>query len=258
MQKITLIKIGGSVITDKSKPYSIKRSVIRQLAKELKSAKKKIVITHGTGSFGHPSAKKHLLNTSIEPLGIARVSLDTMRINEIVASIFIEEELPIVPLHPMSFITSENGKMSNIFFGSIEQTLLNNCIPLLHGDVIWDNKNKYSIFSSEKILGIIALYLKDKNYKIEKIIYVGRTDGVFDKRGKTIPLIKDINSPVIEREMTAKFAFEIDVTGGMKHKIEEAQMLSEVGIETWIINGDRKEELTNALQTKHIIGTIVK
>jgi len=36
MKELTLIKLGGSLITDKGKPYTAEPQVIRRLAKEIK------------------------------------------------------------------------------------------------------------------------------------------------------------------------------------------------------------------------------
>jgi isopentenyl phosphate kinase len=56
---IICIKLGGSVITDKSTPYTARRETIRAIARTLQKIKKPLLITHGVGSFAHTSAKKY-------------------------------------------------------------------------------------------------------------------------------------------------------------------------------------------------------
>src|SRR3989344_8694966 len=112
MKNITLIKLGGSVITDKDTPYKAKISVIRRLAKEIKgSGITSLVIAHGSGSFGHTSAvkfggKKGYKNVK----GIAKVAFDAITINQIVMEILIKQGLPVVSLRHMSMMLAKSGK----------------------------------------------------------------------------------------------------------------------------------------------------
>ncbi len=57
--KPTILKIGGSVITDKSGELAAKTEDINRIAEEIKRAEvDNLVIVHGGGSFGHPTAQK--------------------------------------------------------------------------------------------------------------------------------------------------------------------------------------------------------
>ena len=63
-----LLKLGGSVLTDKSTPYSARKWEIERLAKEIKSAlgDNKLIIGNGGGSFPHQPAKKGKLKDGIK------------------------------------------------------------------------------------------------------------------------------------------------------------------------------------------------
>ncbi|MBI4154352.1 hypothetical protein HY501_03370, partial [Candidatus Woesearchaeota archaeon] len=81
--------LGGSVITDKSKPYTARRDIIRNLAKEIKEAldekKFPLIVGHGSGSFGHTSAAKYSThNGAINKKsweGFSKVQNDAARLN---------------------------------------------------------------------------------------------------------------------------------------------------------------------------------
>ena len=48
------------MITDKeSNTPKIRQDALNQIAEILKNSKKKIIIVHGAGSYGHPIAKKY-------------------------------------------------------------------------------------------------------------------------------------------------------------------------------------------------------
>ena len=257
MNNLILIKLGGSVITDKNLPYVAKQKEIRRLVKELKPFAKNIIIAHGSGSFGHTSATKYGGKRGYKSkVGIAKVARDASEINRIVIDIFINENIPVVSLRPMSMILARNGKMQKNFFQIIESVVKQGLIPVVYGDVIWDKEWKSTIFSGETTLSCIAKYLLKRGFKINKIIEVSDTNGVNDEKGKTIPEIT-INSWRQQKIYISKSKVS-DVTGGMSHKIEEALEISKMKIETLIINGNIKNELKNALMNKKTGGTLIK
>ncbi len=257
MKDIVLIKLGGSLITDKKVPYSARIDVIRRLAKELKSYKKNVIIAHGSGSFGHTSAAKYGGKKGYKSIsGIAKVARDAMEINRIVMDILIEENIPAVSLRPMSMILAKEGKIDKNLFEIIETLLSQGLIPVVYGDVIWDKKWKSTIFSGETTLNKIGAYLKNKDYKIKRIIQAGETKGFYDAEKNTISEITKNSWPKIKR-----FIYKLktkDVTGGILHKVEDALMMTELGIETILIDGNKKNELSNALLGKEVGGTTIR
>ena len=257
MKNVILIKFGGSIITDKSVPYKARPVVIRKLAQELKKIKDvSIVLSHGVGSFAHTSAKEFGGKKGYKSKwGIAKVSNDVMNINRIVMDILLEEGLPAISLRPMSMMMTSEGKLKKEMFEIIEETLNQGLIPVVYGDVIWDKKWKSTIYSGETTLNEIGIFLLRKGYNVKKIIQVGETNGVYDDKGKTIPSINKENWKSIQR-----YVFDskrTDVTGAMKHKIENALSISSKGIETWITNGVIPSEFRSALHGKRGHATIV-
>ncbi|MEJ2677610.1 MAG: hypothetical protein P8174_00885 [Gemmatimonadota bacterium] len=58
---VTLVKLGGSLITRKDTPDTARLDVIRLLARDLAGAQRAghyLVVGHGSGSFGHPAAQR--------------------------------------------------------------------------------------------------------------------------------------------------------------------------------------------------------
>jgi isopentenyl phosphate kinase len=256
LKKITLVKLGGSVITDKKVPYVAKTKVIKRLAKELKACPNGLIIAHGSGSFGHTSAalfggKKGYKTT----IGIAKVARDAMEINRIVMNILVNEGLSAISFRPLSMIMTNKGKTASVFFKTLEEALKQGLIPVVYGDVILDEKWKSTIYSGETTLNNIALYLKAKGFVINKIIEVGETNGVINGQKETIGKISKASWL-----KTKQFIFNpnrVDVTGGMTHKISEALAIAKKGIETLIINGNKTNELSNAILGKQTKGTVI-
>lgn len=256
MQPITLIKFGGSIITDKSQPYTLQRERVAQLAKEIKAYNKPLILAHGSGSFAHTSAKKYggmKGYTSRE--GLTMVARDAMAINAQIMDILLEKYIPAISLRPMSMVLSDQGALQKHFFSIIPHILEQGFIPVVYGDVIWDRSWKTTIYSGERILGEIALYLQTQGYPVHAVIEVGITNGVYDEKDKTIPQITPTNWDRVQHFITGSAA--TDVTGGMYHKVKEAITLTEHNISTYIINGNFPKQLYAALHDMPTTGTLI-
>jgi isopentenyl phosphate kinase len=255
MKKLILIKLGGSVITDKSKEYCVREGNIKRFAGEVKEALKKsngkIIIGNGAGSFAHVPAKKYrtkegLINKS-SVYGMAVTEDAARKLNYIVIKNFLEKGLPVFSFSPASFLISNAQVCSKSYIDPVKKALEIGVIPVVYGDVIVDKKTGCTIFSTEKILSILAKELR-KDYKI-RIIYVTDVNGVHDEKGKTIPVITSKNFKSLKPSIIG--ASGVDVTGGMLHKVEEALALAKkTGIATLIINGTRPGKLLNVILGK--------
>ncbi len=247
--EITLIKLGGSCITDKNKPYISNRDVLASLARQIKKYGNPVVIAHGTGSFGHPTAKKYGGKKGyVSKIGIAKVCHDTMRINQIVMEELIKAGLPAITLRPTALITAQAGKPDKLFFDPLLLLLRQNLVPVVHGDAIWDSRWQSTIFSSEYTLNLIIDFLLKRKLSIPYVVEVGNTNGVLDRKNKTIPSITPDNWPSLKKNIF--HAPYTDVTGSMTHKIETALVRTKENVPTYIVNGCEKNILLDFLGKK--------
>lgn len=263
MEKLILIKLGGSLITDKSKPFTAQVDIIRRLGKEIKEAGKKfngkIIIGHGSGSFGHIVAAKYKTQDGIinkkSINGLALVADVAIQINRIVIQNFLKVGLPVFSLAPASFLTAEDKNLKKSFTKPFYHLLKIGLIPVIYGDVILDQKRGCCIFSAEKTLNILAKNLK-KQFNILKIIHCGNTNGVYDVNGQTIPVITKKSFQKFQKAIGKSGA--IDVTGGMRHKVKESLEIAQSGIFSLIINGEKPGNLKKAILKKDVKGTLIK
>ena len=263
MQPITLIKIGGSLITDKNKPYTVRSEALATIAQEVKKAMnlgKPLILGHGAGSFGHIPAKKYqthkgLLNEQSRQ-GIVEVAAAARQLNAIVMQAFLDAQVQVVSVSPLSMMTSKNFEFGDIFTGAIEHLLQLGLLPVVYGDQILDTEVGCTIFSTEKVLANLGLTLQSKGYQIERIIHCGQTNGVYDVSGNTIPLISAKN--VEQFHTTLGGSSGVDVTGGMLHKVMETLALAQRGIPGLIIDGIEHGSLSQAVAGKSVLGTRVE
>lgn len=254
-KKLILVKLGGSLITDKNNPYKANMEIIERLAKEIKELiepkKYHLIIGHGGGSFPHVPAslyqtQKGFINDK-SPYGMALVQDSAAQLNRIVVKKFLEEEIKAVSINPSSSLTTKNGKIVEWFLRPLSLLLENKMLPVIYGDVVLDEEKGCSITSTEVLLNYLALNL-DKEFAIKKIIYLGDTDGVWDENKKIIPIISSKTYVSLQKNFSVSSG--IDVTGGMEHKMSEAVKIASLGIEVVIANGKTPDILQKIINNE--------
>ena len=265
MKKLTLVKLGGSLITDKTKPYTVRWDVLKRLAKEIaeswKSVKGKLIVGHGGGSFPHCSAKRYKVHLGVineeSYKGIVFVQNDASKLNRIVVEALIEAGVNAVSVQPSACLICENGRIKEWYLEPLKNMLNLGLLPVPFGDVCLDRKMGCCIVSTEEILYYLA-----KNLDVERIILVGKVDGVFTgvpEKDKNVKLIKEITPENFEEVKNFLGGSDgIDVTGGMLHKIERMLEIAEYGVVCEIINGLKENYLKRALLGETGLGTVIR
>jgi isopentenyl phosphate kinase len=123
------------------------------------------------------------------------------------------------------------------------------------GDVIIDSQIGATIFSTDALFSILADQLSSPEFKIIKIIHAGNYDGVLDAKNRVIKQINSENFPDLKKLIGN--SSHVDVTGGMLKKIEESIFIAQKGIDSHIINGTEKGNISKALNGNSTFGTLI-
>ena len=263
MKKMVLVKFGGSLITDKTRPFTPKLKIINRLCLELARARKKssklLIVGNGGGSFPHQPAVEYRTAEGIVDknsfYGMAVVEDVAVQLNRIIISQLLKINEPAFGINPSSLMITQNGEIKKAFLPPIEKLLELEMLPVVYGDVGLDTKMGCCILSTEKILNYLALRLRQKGYLVEKIILTGITDGVYNAQGKTIQKLTPGKFKKLKKNIKASNG--IDVTGGMSHKVSQAVKLAKIGIKTLIINGQVAGNLEEAILDQKTKGTLI-
>jgi isopentenyl phosphate kinase len=263
MGNLILVKLGGSLITNKSKPFTEEPGIIKRLVKEIHQARQQIqadfLVGHGGGSYPHVPARKYRTAEGIinqkSFWGIAEVQDAAARLNRIVVREFLAVGEKAVSINPSSCLVTKNREIKNFFLEPLIKLLEFKMLPVVYGDVVLDEKQGCSILSTEKILDFLALRLQKKGWKVLRIVHCGKTDGVYDDKGNTIPKINLGNFAKIKRFLGGSDG--VDVTGGMLHKVKECLKLARFGVNSLIVNGKRPGGLTKAILGEEVKGTLI-
>ncbi|MCS7113492.1 MAG: isopentenyl phosphate kinase [Candidatus Bathyarchaeota archaeon] len=252
-----VVKLGGSVLTDKSRPLSFNEDVSGRLADEIVSTgEKEIILIHGGGSYGHYTALAYGLDkigkpVSQVPLGFLETHMSMRRLTDRLVEVFYRRGLRVYPLTASSIAITRRGRIDSLYIESIKLALEMGLTPLLHGDVVFDYEDGFSILSGDQIAVRLAL-----EFEAYKVIFVVDVDGVYDRDPKLggASLIREISVESI-RNIASGGRSSMDVTGGMISKLIEASILAEKGVEVYIVNGLKPGRLYKAIIGLEVEGT---
>jgi isopentenyl phosphate kinase len=260
--KPIILKIGGSAITDKDGELAAKTEVINRLAEEIKRADlDNLIIVHGGGSFGHPTALKWGLKEGYkEPaqkLGFAETHHVMTVLNGLIMDALIWHEVPAVSVAPSCGFLTENGRIKSSDCTMMERMLKMGFTPVLYGDAVLDEKLGFTVLSGDQLVAYLAI-----KFMAEKIVIGVDTDGLYDADPKVNANAKPYNHLTLEelKKIQGKLgkAAGTDVTGGMQGKIAELIPALEQGIPVTITGATKALSIYRALTDQSILGTIIE
>lgn len=240
-----LVKLGGSVITVKSRYRYFLQQATRRIVHELKKIDDEIILVHGGGSFGHIKASEYRLNgspASSSCNGISIVHRDMMDLDQRIIAVMLSEGMPGIGLAPSSFPDPFTPP-----FELIESYVQAGMFPVTFGDVYIRNGNS-GIISGDDLMLSLALH-----FKPERVTFMSDVDGIFDRNPKTHP------DAELRKEVRGNEAFELsteDVTGGMDKKVKTMKRIAETGATVYLLNGRHPERIWD-MGTQKFIGTVI-
>jgi len=243
-----LIKLGGSIITNKEKPLSVRRKTIDNLAKSLKKIDESMIIVHGGGSYGHYWSVKYDMHTKEKKYnlrGVAIIKNSMIELNKIVLDSMLKNKLNPYCLPPTDFMLGNKPISKKV--KEIEKIAKSGLIPVTYGDALWYGQKKTYILSGDKIMTHLAKILKPR-----LSIFVLNEDGLYSdlKSKKLIYELRGKRPSISENKM--------DVTGGMTRKVEEASKISKMGMSVFFVNGNNPDRIVKAVKNRKFEGTLFR
>lgn len=225
MQDLILLKLGGSLITDKLQPFTPREDVLARLAAEIHAAYAanpdlRLVIGHGSGSFGHTPARQHGTRQGVytpqQWLGFAEVWKEARALNQIVLAALLEEGLPAISLPPSASISTQDGQIQVWNLHPLLSALEHGLLPLINGDVIFDTQRGGTILSTEDLFLHLA-----RATRAQRILLAGLEEGVWADFPHCTRLIEQITPDNFAGVLPALGqSAGTDVTGGMAAKVQ--------------------------------------
>lgn len=264
MRPIILVKLGGSLITEKAREETPRDVDITRLAAELAQAcaeiPEQIVLGHGSGSFGHAAAHRSGIAAgfiSREQLsGIAGTQASAATLHRRMIAALLQAGLPAFSLAPSSWVTTERGTPVASHAEPLLRALDLGLLPVVYGDVVLDRGQGVAILSTEGVLELAADRLLAEGRTVPRALWLGETDGLYDSAGITVPhLAADVEASEVAG---VGGPAGTDVTGGMRLRLDTALRLARRGIPSLLLNGRTPGALLGALRGGPVAGTEIR
>jgi isopentenyl phosphate kinase len=271
MATLVFLKLGGSLITDKTRPYTARSDKLADLAGQISRALKAVpelalVIGHGSGSFGHAAAKEVGLGgapTSQSPLegggegnwrGFAEVWYQASALNRLVMDALRAAGLSTIALAPAAAVTAEDGRVIHWDLTPLRSALRAGLVPVIYGDVVFDETRGWTILSTEDLFVHLARELQPR-----RILLAGLEAAVWaDYPGRN--LRAERITPATFGEITAVLggSHGADVTGGMESKVRQMLGLVEVmpSLSVQIFSGEEPGNVERVLRGE-VLGSLI-
>lgn len=246
------LKLGGSLITEKPKPESPRLDVLRRLAREIGEALEatadlRVLIGHGSGSFGHQAAVRHGTHRGAAGpeawRGFADVWAAASRLNRLVVDALREAGLPSMAFPPSASAVCEAGEIREMAVEPLARALESGLLPVVAGDVAFDRVWGSAIVSTERVFAFLASRLLPS-----RVLLAGIERGVYSDFPQRTEVLPSLRREDVGRIFLAG-STSTDVTGGMAGKVQQALALAAAisGLEVRIFSGETPGQVREAL-----------
>jgi len=257
-----VLKIGGSVITDKDGELAAKTEIINRLAEEIAKAKlSSLILVHGGGSFGHPTAKKWGIKEGFKEagqmLGFAETHHVMTVLNGLVMDALVWHEIPAVSVAPSCGFLTDNGRIKSSDCTLVERMMKMGFTPVLYGDVTIDDKLGFTVLSGDQLVSYLAL-----KFNASRVVLGIDCDGLYDadpKADKNAKMFQHLTLNEL-KALEGRLAkpTNADVTDGIRGKVRELLPTAEKGIPVSIVNGAKVGRVYKALVGERVEGTLIE
>jgi isopentenyl phosphate kinase len=263
MHELVFLKLGGSLITDKTKRYTPRLPRLESLAEEIQSAllempQLRLILGHGSGSFGHFAVQEYLApkdSASREQRrpsrgdsfwhGFSEVWYRAAELNRYVMDALHRAGLAAIALPPSAMVAASDGAIVSWDLTSLQAAMDAGLVPVIYGDIVFDSVKGGTVLSTEALMIYLAHVLGPR-----RILLAGFESAVwadFPSRRAPIEKITPSTYPGLSAQIGASHG--TDVTGGMKAKVDQMlRLVQDVsGLTVQIFSGEETGNLKRAL-----------
>jgi isopentenyl phosphate kinase len=263
LSDLTVIKLGGALLTDKERPGHLRHGLLAAIAAEVRHCRdagllSRLILVHGVGSFGHPPVLAHRLHKGFQDegqlLALAETQQIVMTLRQAVAEAFRAAGAPVCLMLPSSCMTAENFALATHFWDGVAGFVALGMIPLLGGDILADAASGFSVYSGDKLAVDLALH-----FGAERLIFATAVDAIYDRDPNqhegARPLVR-VSLSDVSAELDARRA--VDASGAMAGKlaaIRRGETAVAAGMRVDLISMMQPNNLRRLLQGEKDIGT---
>lgn len=250
-----LVKLGGSVITDKSRLRTFREENVSRLAGEIARAGKEVILVHGAGSYGHVVADRYKLQHGYvedrQLKGVGEVMEDVRDLNTKVMRVLMSKGLIGVSIPPSVAAELDNGTLVGLDIPVFERYLNLGIMPVTFGDITLDRSRRFGICSGDQLMERLA-----QHFRPVSVVFCTDVDGVYSSDPSTNPdarLIERVDARTLD--ILPRESRYVDVTGSIHGKIECMLRMASNCDDCIVLNGNVRGRLESALKGTKVKGS---
>lgn len=180
---LTVIKLGGALVTDKAQPFTLRPVVLQQAANEIKACLDagllgQLLLVHGVGSFGHPPVVQYRLHKGLQSpeqlIHLTYTQNCVLGLRQRIAEACHQAGLAVATILPSSCVTADGFVATTHFYDAIAGFLRLGMIPLLGGDVLADRQVGFAVYGGDTLAVDLA-----RHFGATRLIFATAVDGIY-------------------------------------------------------------------------------
>jgi isopentenyl phosphate kinase len=265
-KKITILKLGGSLLTDKAIPYKVREGILDSIALEVAECMdlgliEQLLLIHGVGSFGHPPVIEYKLYEGFKDVNqlfnLSKTQSIVSKLRSMIVDSFIKAGIPVNLMYTSSMLVKKEGKIATFAFDALKGFLSLGMVPLIGGDIVYDEDIGFSVYGGD----LFATHIT-RELGAHQLIFASDVEGVYDRDPKLhsdAEMIKEISINTIEGIVQGmEGSNNTDITGRMKGKLLSIVAIKDLikkGLNVSILSMKKPNILKNYLQSNKNLAT---
>ncbi|KAA3664056.1 MAG: amino acid kinase [Chloroflexi bacterium] len=262
-QHLTILKLGGALLTDKKRPFSLRQSTLNQVAHEIKVCLdagliNQLILVHGVGSFGHPPVLQHKLHQGFQSpeqlIHLTETQNKVFQLRLAIAEALHQAGIAVSTILPSSSMSASGAVLKNSYLDAVAGFLDLGMVPLLGGDVLVDNQMGFCVYGGDKIGVDLALH-----FGASHLVFATEVDGIFDKdphKHERAQLIEELSlGNMAAANMNGQ---QVDASGSMGGKLTAVLPTRDAindGLQVHVLSMVKQGNLLALLQGERSVGT---
>lgn len=263
VKNLLVLKLGGSLLTDKTTPYKLNKEIIESIATELKECLdlgliESLVLVHGVGSFGHPPVLKYNLHRGFKDkdqlISMSKTQQIVNELRKTIANVFIDKQIPINLMHASSMVVGNKMVIKDFTPEALKGFLSLGMIPLIGGDMMYDTDMGFSVCSGDQIAVVLSRFLNAKT-----LMFATDVDGIYSQDPQSNPNaqlfkkldVNDLDRLLLKLSETSK----TDASGKMRGKLRSLATVTDLikeGLKVAIFSMKDKDTLKKYLKGEEV------
>ncbi|AEM38784.1 aspartate/glutamate/uridylate kinase [Pyrolobus fumarii 1A] len=245
---LLVVKLGGSIITEKEQPFTPRLDLLEEYAEVLKKIANvyDLVIVIGGGSYGHYAVRACREAGASPPETLHVVTNAMLELAMLVSEMLASHGLYTIIYPPRAFC-KPRGLEPNCEWRRVRDALASGAYPLVFGDA-YPIQGEYGIVSGDELSIEAACKLGG-----QIVVFTTNVPGVIIG-GEVVDML---DREKLEYALKTAGGTQGDVTGGMRRKLEAILVNGCPGLRVHIIDGRDPANLEKVVLRGERIGTLV-